>query len=99
MDIRDNETNLEISIAFLLANLKGFYMIADGPLTVKTNNPGPDPAPDDTIILAADQPVHYLDGATPAETCPITEDVATIFVTSGNDPVHLDIRVLSDAEV
>jgi len=98
IDIPAAADQQEVAFALDITQLKGFFMSADGPLTVETNVAL---APDDTFSLLENEPVHFLAGGTPAEDNPFTVDVTKLFVTnpSSGVAVHLDIRALVDPTV
>lgn len=86
-------TNLEIAIAFALAQLKSIFIFADGNLTLETND---GTTPDDTFALTSGKVLAWntqslLDN-------PFSVDVTAMFATvaGGGDPVNLTIIALVD---
>lgn len=97
----NDAADLEIAIAFTLAELKSILLYASKALTIKTNSSS---TPDDTIDLPAGKPWAWQAGG-PAEGANtgqlLTADVTAFFVTNPGstsaDDTTLYIRVLSDA--
>jgi len=90
--IPNDSTDEEVACVIDVSELKGLYMKCARALTVKTNDAV---APDDTISLAAGEPLAWaVDNNV---DCPLTVDVTALFVTlaAGADAV-LEIEVLVD---
>ncbi len=92
IEVANGATVFEVFCAIDVSALKGLRIVADQALTLKTNSSG---APDDTIVLVADQPLDWYDGS--YYTKPLTVDVVKFFVAnaSGED-ADLYIFVLQD---
>jgi hypothetical protein len=90
--IPGDSTHLEVACVIDVSELKGLYIKCARALTIKTNNSG---SPDNTITLAADEPVVWASGNN--IDCPLTADVTKIFVTlaAGSDAT-LEMEVLVD---
>lgn len=82
-------SNLEIAVAFAVADLQSVYLVSDVNLTIKTNsasNPG------DCLVLTAGVPVHW--DADSYTACPFTADVTAFFVTGRGSDGTLTARFL-----
>jgi hypothetical protein len=85
------ETTSVVEIAIPYDSLSGLFMSADGELTVETN--AASSGADDSFELAANQPVHYLAGA--SELNPLTADVTEIHLTNyGDSAVEFNLRAI-----
>jgi hypothetical protein len=79
---------LPAGFAFTLAKLQSIYILASGALTLKTNSSG---SPQDTITLAADEPIVWLAGS--GMPALFAGNITSGFVTNaGGSAVQLDIR-------
>jgi hypothetical protein len=87
-------TDLEIAIAFALADLKSILIVADGPLTLETNDSG---APDDTFALTDEKVLAWNTNSLLPN--PFSEDVTAMFATvaGAGSTVNLKIYALIDA--
>lgn len=85
-------TNKEIACAFDKDGLVEFYAVADGELTLETND---GTLPNDTFTLAANKPMHWYSGC--GLPNPFSADVTALFATNaGGSAVTLQLRVLTD---
>jgi hypothetical protein len=83
----------EVSVAFTLAALKGYYIVSDQALTLETNSSS---APTDTIILAAGKPLVWNESSGNAKH--FTADVTKFFFTNAAAvTANVSIRVAKDA--
>jgi hypothetical protein len=90
--IANGATNVAVTWAVDQSELKLLYIVSDKALTLKTNSSS---APDDTITLAANQPVEWC--ASDSATCPLSADVTLLYVTnSSGASAALTIRALQD---
>jgi hypothetical protein len=88
--IAPSTTNLAVVASIDETNLRGLWLHSDQALTLKTNSSG---SPDDTIALAANQPVFW----TGAGAKPISANVSTIYVTNaGSAAATLTIEAITD---
>ena len=83
-----------------VSQLKSFFLVADGALTVETNSGG---SPANTITLAANEPFSWVDGdPTLRDTggTAITTDITALYITNATSgPVKLKIFALVDPTV
>lgn len=96
-----SSTNLPVAFAADVSQIKSLYIVADGPLTLKTNS---STEPDNTITLAANDPFVWVTGdpalRDTAGTA-ITTDITGLYVTNADadNAVLLQIRMLVDPTV
>lgn len=99
----EEETNLDLTVPASSTNMltayvldvsqcKGFFMVADADMTVKTNSSG---SPAQTFTLTAGTPIAWIYGS---GTCPVTSDVTALYITSAAGGL-LTIRSLIDPTV
>jgi hypothetical protein len=90
----DAETaDVEVSLAFAVAQLAAVYILSDQDVTLETNSAS---VPDDTIALKADTAVEWT--ADGGNACPITVDVTGIYLSNaGLTAATVKIRVVTDA--
>ena len=92
--IPDSTTNQLLNVAWVRAQLAGIYIVSDQVVTIKSNSSG---SPDDTLVLAANVPVHWY----PARyhTKPFaTADVTKLYVTNASgQPANITGYVADDA--
>lgn len=69
-----------------ISELDVFYMVADGALTVQTND-GTTPA--DTFTLVANQPVIFLNGG----TNPFSADVTALYLTNASSTATVTFKL------
>lgn len=83
-----SQTNKELDLSFLFAQVAAYEIVADFALTLKTNSTG---SPDETISLAAGVPIKY-DGT---GTSVFGHDVTKIYATnaSGVNAAHLQVLI------
>jgi hypothetical protein len=89
-------TNQAVTLSILADELKSIYMVSTQTVTVKTNQTGPEPLPDDTLTLTAGIPLTWTnqDGA----ANPFSEDVSVLYVTNtSGETATIQIRVLQDS--
>lgn len=83
-----------VELAFTLAQVKLFMVVASRAMTLETNNSG---APQETITLEADVPMIW-DATTDGMTAPFAGNVTALYVTlAAGATATLKIRVLLDA--
>lgn len=93
VDVPDGSTDFEIAFAVTRDALLSLFIIADGTLTLKTNDSG---APDDTLSLTAQQIIAWNSHSLGSD--PFAEDVTVLFATNAGDaPVNLKIFAAVDA--
>lgn len=80
IDIPGDTEDQVVAFELDIDQLKGFFMAADGPLTVETWSAVP--ALIDTFDLLEHEPIHFLDGGDPAEDNPFTADIASLKVSN-----------------
>ena len=88
-----DSTDLELTWEADVSAMKGLCIVADGVVTIETNN---GTTPDDTIVTVANEPIVWAEGDKLAN--PIGTDVTTnIFCTTGSgSAVQLEIRMVQD---
>lgn len=87
------QANKEVALVLEVAAIKSLFMLATGGCTIKTNSSS---APDDTITLAAGQPLAWSPSM--SFDNPLTADVTALFITdTSDDPNRVQIEVLLDS--
>jgi hypothetical protein len=89
--IPPSSTNLAITLAIDVSEMKGLYMVGTGAMTVKTNSTG---SPANTIALVADQPLVWT--SVSLLTSPLGTDVTILYITSTPGGVF-SLTVIQDA--
>ena len=85
-------TDKLVNIAFLVANVKSFYLLSDQVLTLQTNN---GTTPDDTIVLKANVPYYWSQDSYDAFL--LGTDITAFYFTNGSGvEANVKIRVLVD---
>lgn len=85
-------TNMPFSLALDISQVKSILLLSDQDVTLKTNSSS---SPTDTIALKANQPYIWFTGA--YDTCKITADVTTAFITNaGATQANVSARWLYD---
>jgi len=85
-------TNVQIHVAFTVANLKSVVLQCDQAVTIYTNNPSGS-SPQDTIPLVAGQAKIWTLQTDGSGACPFAGNVTTMYVTNpGGTVANLKIR-------
>ena len=87
-DIAGEAADEEHEISIDVSALKSLFILASADMTIDTNNGG---APDDTLVLKANQPVDWMENDEHVKL--LTTDVTAMFVTqAGTSAATLKIR-------
>ncbi len=90
--IPDGTTNQLVLIAIDVSLLKFLAIKSDKAITIKTNSSG---SPDDTLSILAGVPYIWGDGG--YDTCLLTTDVASMYITNATaDDANVQIIALVD---
>lgn len=85
-----------VDIAFDLADVKGYYIVADGDLKLETNTSVGTGTAGETINLTEDSPIVWYEGC--GYAMHFADDVTAMYFTNlGQSTVNVKIRVLLDA--
>lgn len=85
-------TNGPVSLAIDISQVKSLIILSDQIVTIKTNSSG---SPTDTIVTKAGIP--YIWNTDSYDTCKITADVTTAFITNGTaNAARVQIAALYD---
>jgi hypothetical protein len=85
-------TNMPFSLALDISQVKSLFLLSDQDVTLKTNSSS---SPTDTIALKANIPYVWFTNA--YDTCKITADVTTAFITNaGATAANVSARWLYD---
>lgn len=96
IDVPDQTTDKQVNIAIDYSKLVNLFLVSDQDVTLETNNPGPEPAPDDTISLKANVVLNW--NADSYFDCPLTEDVTAIYITNASGAAAIvKMEVLQDS--
>ena len=99
--VASDATDALLTIGLDVDNIKALFIVSDQDLTIKTNSTG---APDNTIVLIADEPLVWNKFASGSEyyTNLFATDVTKMYLTNDSDPAvaaNLTIIVVQDATV
>lgn len=80
VDVPDSTTDQEVAITLDVSEIKAIYMVADGALTVETNDGG---AATDTFNLTANKPLVWYNGHWASNPF-VGGDVTAMFLTNAS---------------
>jgi hypothetical protein len=87
-----NTANNALSLDWTSAALQSVWMSSNQAVTIKTNNTS---APQDTIVLAANQPLAWYTGS--GATSPFSNNVTEVYATNGtNTNAAVNLRILTN---